>query len=414
MNENKTENEIKAEEYLSLTKKMINKLTDKKEINYIKSIRNTIKLMLKDGLFKKGEYEMNHILIQNINKCLKEKKPLLTTPNIVQFRDKNGDNRLYALKEYDMSYRRLNVIDIENDSKINIGNYYFAGENQATLEYSRHETQNPERYNYLAENIEVICNINDIPEKEISEMKKELENAGFYEENIEKKYLTYGLSRILNVEDIKVERFSYFGNYADGIGMVDIKSKDPEKENIPIIKANMAENGEIRFSLLNICEINQIKAILIKGGNKNDIIKNEILNYTGYNQEKIRLLNKDRERLKEGINHNQERIKFISSSHKYTEEEKKSEINIEKAAIKKLNELISRITQQIKNLSNMNNVINERYKNILALDINRPAEQKAKEIGLDLKNQTQSTTKKQEQKIIYAPKKEAHKKGIKR
>lgn len=413
MNENKTENELKAEEYLSLTKKMINKLTDSREINYIKSVRNTIKLMLKGGLFRNGEYEMNHTLIQNINKSLKEKKPLLTAPNIVQFGNENGENRLYALKEYDMSYRRLNIIDIENSSKRNVGNDYYLRETPAGSEYYFHQTLNPEKYNFLENNIEVICDINDIPEKEISEMKEELEKAGFYQENTQKNELTYGLSRILNIEDINIDRFDYFEGY-EGIGIVDMRPKDPEKENLPIIKANMAENGEIRFSLLNSSEINQIKTTLIYGGNKNDIIKNEVLNYIEYNQEKIRLLNKDRERLKEGINHNQERINFISSSHKFTEEEKKSKIEFEKAATEKTNELISRINQEIKNLSNMNNVINERYKKILALDINRPAEQKAKEIGLDLKNQTQSTTKKQEQKIIYAPKKEAHKKGIKR
>ena len=59
----------------------------------------------------------------------------------------------------------------------------------------------------------------------------------------------------------------------------------------------------------------------------------------------------------------------------------------------------------------MNYVVREQYKNILALDINRPAEQKAKEINLDLdlrisKNETQSeSTTKQEQKQMYAPKK---------
>lgn len=413
MSENKTENELKAEEYLSLTKKMINKLTDSREINYIKTVRNTIKLMLKEGLFRNGEYEMNHTLIQNINKSLKEKKILLTASNVLQFGKENGKERLYSLEEYNMSYKRLNIIDIENNSKRNIGNDYYLRETPAGAEHYFHLTLNPEKYNFLENNIEVICNINDIPEKEISEMKEELEKAGFYQENTQKKELTYGLSRILNVEDINIDRFDYFGGY-EGIGIVDMRPKDPEKENLPIIKANMAENGEIRFSLLNLSEINQIKTTLIYGGNKNDIIKNEILNYIEYNQEKIRQLNKDRERLKEGINHNQERINFISSSHKFTEEEKKSKIEFEKAATEKTNELISRINQEIKNLSNMNNVINERYKNILALDINRPAEQKAKEIGLDLKNQTQSTTKKQEQKIIYAPKKEAHKKGIKR
>lgn len=392
-----------------------------KSIKGIKGTISTIELMQKKGLFRNGEYEIKEEnlnpfeLIGKINKRIYNEDILLIASNIVQNGNENGKERIYVLKEYDTNYKRLNVEDVENGSKRNVPNTDFIGSSAADPDYFYHEKNNPEKYSFLKDNYEVICNLNSIPEKELTEMKKEFENAGFYQENTKKENLTYGLSRILNVEELNADRFSYFGDY--GKGIIDTKSKTPEKENLPIIKANMSENGEIRFSLLNPKEINQIKSILKKGGNKNDIIKNEILKYTEYNDEKISRLNKDREQFKQEISNSQQKISSISSSDKFTEKEKNSKIEIEKTNIKKLNELISRITQQIRNLSNMNYVVKERYKNILALDINRPVEEKIKEIGLDLryskiKSQSEST-KKQEQKPMYAPKKNnINKKGI--
>lgn len=368
------------EKELQLPNKDLNK------INVLKQLKDVILLMKKEGLFEKG-IELNQMMINRIIKNIEKGAIFIIDNNVLSnklcvLRDNPPhEGQMLHLEDITKHYEKPNIYESPNHQIIS--------ENSTSIlrkvgEKHIYDKENYYNYDLLGFNKEVVCKSDKISEKELTEMKNEFTLSGISISPDDKySYPLYGVGRIIMppTEEIKVNKFANKKNGEESISI-----------NKPIIKANMNQNGDVRFSIINRDEEKQIAEILQKGGNKNDILKNEISNYLNYNEKRIQKINEHREELKR------------ENSNKHS--------HIREAIIKTL-------TEQIRNLSNMNYVVKEQYKNILALDINRPAEQKAKEISLDLdlrisKNETQSeSTKKQEQKLMYAPKKNnINKKGI--